>query len=432
MLGYVRLRKTMWRHFNIYDRERMEKFLERQALKGWILDDFAGNFWYFRKELPKKRHYSIIYMPKNIMTEDVFNQRVGEFQDYCSHAGWKCETANDYIRIYYNDLEDPTPIETDPATQLESMQKVVRLRQNFRLHWWFPILAITTIFNSSVRRYGTLTGIFFSHMPFVVVLTCIALLALYVTEKISYRVWLKKAKEDIEIYGSFSSFHSYSYLKAVIIAAFLLLFGISCVITHNVAMLLLFGIVPLFMLLLFGAFVFVQEKMFSKAKQYIQALIFIGGFALLLMAAKPLGPVYERIDMDTGAQPPISVQDIWGEDADNLRESWHRDESLFAASYEYHGDTKLGDIRYHITTVNVPFLYEPSFKGIQEFHSWDDYMEIPAQEWNAQRAYMLVGQNGYHYYLICYEDLILELNTEKVELSQEQIAMIAEKLSNFS
>ena len=432
MLGYVRLRKTMWRHFNIYDRERMQKFLERQALKGWILDDFAGNFWYFRKELPKKRHYSIIYMPKNIMTEDVFNQRVGEFQDYCSHAGWKCETANDYIRIYYNDLEDPTPIETDPVSDLDSMEKVVRLRQNVRLHWWFPILAITTIFNSSVRRYGTLTGIFFSHMPFVVVLTCITVLALYVTEKVSYRVWLKKAKEDIRVYGTFSDFRSYGRPKVVIWTAFTIAFAGSCVITHNTALLFVMGFVLLCFLILIGASVFLFGRLSDNAQKYIGALLGISTVVIIFLACKPLGPVYEKIHTNTGAQPPISVQDILGEDADNLRESWHRDESFFAASYEYYGDTKLGDIRYHITTVNLPFLYEPSFKGIQEFHSWDDYMEIPAQEWNAQRAYMLVGQNGYHYYLICYEDLILELNTEKVELSQEQIAMIAEKLSKFS
>ena len=204
MTGYVRLRKTVWRHFNIYNRDGICKFLERQALKGWILDDFHGNFWHFRKEIPKKRHYSIVYMLKNIMTEDVFNQRVGEFQEFCRHAGWKCATANDYIRIYYNDQENPTPIETDPAADLDSMQKVVRLRQRVRVHWWFPILAITTILNSSVRRYGRLTGIFFSHMPFVIVLTCITVLALYVTEKVSYRVWLKKAKEDIRVYGTFS------------------------------------------------------------------------------------------------------------------------------------------------------------------------------------------------------------------------------------
>ena len=142
MTGFVRLRKTVWRHFNIYDRERMQKFLERQALKGWVLDDFTGNFWYFRREVPKKRHYSIVYMPKKTMTEDAFNQRVGEFQAYCSHAGWKCEAADDYIRIYYNDREDPTPIETDSYAELESMRQIVRARRILNIPVWYPIFMI--------------------------------------------------------------------------------------------------------------------------------------------------------------------------------------------------------------------------------------------------------------------------------------------------
>ena len=432
MTGYVRLRKTVWRHFNIYDRERMQKFLERQALKGWILDDFAGNFWYFRKELPKKRHYSIIYMPKNTMTEDVFNQRVGEFQDYCSHAGWKCETANDYIRIYYNDLEDPTPIETDPATQLESMQKVVRLRPKPVFRWWYLIFVITSLLTSSVRRYGMLTGLFFSHMAFTIVLTCIALFVISVTEKFSYRLWIKRAKKDIESYGAFTSFRAYSHITVLVLAAFVVFFGISCIVTHNVMTLLVMGIAALYIFILVAILIFIHEKIVSKAKQYIGTLILIGGLVLLFMVSKPLNPVIEKIHTNTGAQPPITMQDIFGEEAENSDEWWHRDESFFAASYEYHGDTKLGCIRYHITTVNLPFLYEPSFKGIQEFRSWDDSMEISAQEWNAERVYVYVNQRGYHYYLICYEDLILELDTEDVELSQEQIAMIAEKLSNFS
>ncbi len=48
--------------FAFFDRERIQKYLEAMAQKGWMLDQTGATLWRYRKESPRKIHVSILYV----------------------------------------------------------------------------------------------------------------------------------------------------------------------------------------------------------------------------------------------------------------------------------------------------------------------------------------------------------------------------------
>lgn len=114
--------------FAFYDRARMEAYLERQAAKGWLLDQIHAPIWRFRRIEPKKVHFSITYFPGAVEFDPLPNHRQGLYQEFCAHAGWQLAASSAQLQIFYNEQEDPVPIETDPVVELENIHKAMKKR----------------------------------------------------------------------------------------------------------------------------------------------------------------------------------------------------------------------------------------------------------------------------------------------------------------
>ena len=90
--------------FTYYDKNGIERYLERKAVEGWMLEKMSAFGWRFRRIAPQKIHFSVNYFPK----ASAFDAEPGEqqlmFQDFCAHTGWKLADSAAQIQVFYKTL----------------------------------------------------------------------------------------------------------------------------------------------------------------------------------------------------------------------------------------------------------------------------------------------------------------------------------------
>lgn len=123
--------------FAFYDRTGIQRYLEKQARKGWMVDGVFENSWHFHRITPKKLHFSVTYYPGNPEEDAPISEGQLCFQEFLEYAGWIPAVAKGKFQIFYNEAENPTPIETDGEMELEGIHQayMAHLKQNR----WFLI-----------------------------------------------------------------------------------------------------------------------------------------------------------------------------------------------------------------------------------------------------------------------------------------------------
>lgn len=119
----MRQYKYMFAQFTFYDRTGIQKLLEAQAEKGWMLDKISNFGWKFRRIQPRKLHYAVTYFPKASAYDPHPTWQQQDLIDFCAHSGWILADTGAQMQIFYNEAENPVPIETDPALELENIHK---------------------------------------------------------------------------------------------------------------------------------------------------------------------------------------------------------------------------------------------------------------------------------------------------------------------
>ena len=109
--------------FTFYDRTGIEKDLEKQAAKGWLLEKCAATGWIYRRIEPAKIHFAVVYVPAISMFDPEPSEKQKRFQDFCEHTGWELIASNIQMQIFCNRRENPIPIETEPEIEVENIHK---------------------------------------------------------------------------------------------------------------------------------------------------------------------------------------------------------------------------------------------------------------------------------------------------------------------
>ena len=112
--------------FSLYDRTGMAAHLEKRAAQGWLLDRVSPRGWHYRRIDPKKLHFAVTYYPQNSQYAPEPSEEQLTFQDFCAHTGWELAAAFGPHQFYYNEKEDPVPIQTDPEIELAQIGKAFR------------------------------------------------------------------------------------------------------------------------------------------------------------------------------------------------------------------------------------------------------------------------------------------------------------------
>ncbi len=122
--------------YSFYDHTGIEKHLARMAERGWLLCGIGQLFWHYRRIEPRRITFSVCYFPKATIYDPYPSERQEEFYDLCAHAGWTLAGSSGQMQVFYHQGENPTPIDTDPALEVEAIHQSAKktvLPANFLL-----------------------------------------------------------------------------------------------------------------------------------------------------------------------------------------------------------------------------------------------------------------------------------------------------------
>lgn len=120
------LRNKKWVVFNFlpYEYKSLEEYLEKMAVKGWVLENIKGYYLKFTKCVAKRIRYSVDIMDSISFFDGKDTDKALEYREYCKEAGWNFVCESDKIQIYSSELEHiKIDIHTDETEKFNTISK---------------------------------------------------------------------------------------------------------------------------------------------------------------------------------------------------------------------------------------------------------------------------------------------------------------------
>ena len=421
--------------YSFYDHTGIEKHLARMAERGWLLCGIGQLFWHYRRIEPKKITFSVCYFPQATIYDPRPSEGQEEFYDLCAHAGWTLAGESGQLQVFYHEGEDPTPIDTDPALEVEAIHQSAKktvLPANFLLvgvavlnlglflwrFWDNPVLTLAS--------GGTLLAL----VAYTLILVNCTV------ELCSYFLWRRRARRAAER-GEFLPTRSRVWLQRLLLAI-LLPAGAWCLAgmlrdglggLAAVSMLGVIGIIAAVLgvrKLLKGAGVSAKANLRGTlAVCVVLSILFAAAIPWLVVRGMNSRP-------DPGAEElPLSVADLVEMDPDQYSRWQFRTSSPLLALLQVSDYPRIygemtHSLRYDVTVVKAPALY-----GLCRDHYLGEdsrYAPVDPAPWGAQEAYRYVldGQT-LEYYVLCYPHRVVEITLDWTPTA-EQMAAVGEKL----
>lgn len=421
--------------YSFYDHTGIEKHLARMAERGWLLCGLGQFLWHYRRIEPKKITFSVCYFPQATIYDPRPSEGQEEFYDLCAHAGWTLAGESGQLQVFYHEGEDPTPIDTDPALEVEAIHQSAKktvLSANFLLlgvavlnlglflwrFWDNPVLTLAS--------GGTLLAL----VAYTLILVNCTV------ELCSYFRWRRRARRAAER-GEFLPTRSRVWLQRLLLAI-LLPAGAWCFAgmlrdglggLAAVSMLGVIGIIAAVLgvrKLLKGAGVSAKANLRGTlAVCVVLSILFAAAIPWLVVRGLNSRP-------DPGAEElPLSVADLVEMDPDHYSRWQFRTSSPLLALLQVSDYPRIygemtHSLRYDVTVVKAPALY-----GLCRDHYLGEdsrYAPVDPAPWGAQEAYRYVldGQT-LEYYVLCYPHRVVEITLDWTPTA-EQMAVIGEKL----
>jgi len=453
-------------YFKFYDRSKMQAYFEKMAEKGWLLTQSTDFTWNFRRTEPKRLHFSVVYFPKESMFAADVSERLRRFHDFCDHTGWKLASTNGQVQFFYNEAEDPVPIETDAALEVENIHKATKKR-------FLPGYAVElalALFNLIVQLVQCTRNpvSYLSSWGNLIYALCwciISLLAL--TELTGYFFWHRRAKRTAREENRFREPHCHPEHMLFIVPTLFLGFGIYIAdhIGEGLALpaaLATVGILLLACVLSLLCFLglmrllkkrklpaFVTRIVAPFGTTVVCFLIFfplmgfvINGFTTgARRRARETAIAYEYRNHTFYAyqdELPLTVSDLTETGYTEYSRVYTFSETVLLSSLtgqEKPRKNALAEpsLEYHIVKVKLPFLYDLCFdtmvqnlahnKGTPDPmpDAWIQARTTDASPWGADTAYQLfLGGEPQTRYLVCYDNAIAEIDFD-FAVTAEQI-----------
>ena len=216
-------------YFSFYDHAGIARHLEQMAQKGWMLRRIRTNgAWIYRRIEPQTLHFAVTYFPR----ASDFHAQPGddqqEFLDLCAAAGWSFVAQTFQMQIFCNAAQDPVPLETDPAVQVENVHQAMwanYLPGNLIV---VGVLGFALLFLVGSRLEASLIHAL-SSTHFLLLLAAALLLLFYEGgEILRYYFWRRKALRVAEEEGRFHPLRGGrlpNLLLAIAFPLLLLLYG---------------------------------------------------------------------------------------------------------------------------------------------------------------------------------------------------------------
>lgn len=459
--------KHIFPAFSFYDRTGIQKYLEKKARQGWLLEKTEGFTWRFRAIEPRRLHFAVTYFPKASAFDPEPSEQQRMFQEFCAHSGWQLAAASAQMQIFYNEAEDPVPIETDPLIELENIHKTAKKSYLPIYFMLLPLGLIQWLPLGMQWQYDPIS-VLASGISMFNVLCSIVLLLLCGTELIGYFTWYRRAKKAALEDGSFVATkgrRAFQIVLAIIMLACLvgLLFTLADP-RMSVMMVLILLMIAAVSAVGIGAMKLMKRKKFSAAMNsfvtfalIIVLSIAIGGIGTMKIMAHMMANWPEETEVKTYEwngtirtlhqdDIPLKIQDMQEADPEIYSYQWfEQHESLLLGKFEAHQMPRYDmldqpELSYTIVDVKADFLYDFSLEAMldtgDEPNSYDEvgnayfeeYCQADAAPWGAQAAYELYyGTDFHNEYVLCFENRIVHMEPDW-EMTPEQKAIVGQTL----
>lgn len=438
----MRKTKRVYANYAFFDRTGIQTFLEKQALKGWMLCRKKGSVWHFRRMEPKKLHYSVTYFPNGSETDAEPSEELKELLDFCEHTGWKQAVNGGAMQIFYHDAENPTPIETDALVELNTIHKAV-IKEYVRPRLYLLLaceIQLSKIFLMSCENLASYSELFL-HLFWLIGGF------LFIFEIGLYCVWRRKALKAAETDGSFVETHSRPFISGALSVTYFLA-GILAISS-------MMGRLAPFIMIVLGVGiigVILAGKSLSKApkedetplKNSISLMLTILGIAVLPIAivAVVLGIVlFQDEQKDVRAvstyeyqgnqykvfadEIPLTIEALMDVDYTSYSyEEMDHDGTFLVEYYQARQQPRQDapeqpQLRYRVVTVKADFLYDYCKNDMLNYLGDGEW--IDSEPWGAEQVYYAHKTDSVtpNRYLLCYPNHLVEIRLDWIPTPEQ-------------
>lgn len=447
--------KRSIKHFALYDKTGICKYLEKQAAEGWMLIGIVSGFmWEFKRIEPQQLKFSVVYFGKASEYDHEPTEGQQSFREYCEHSGWSFAASNAQTFVFYTADENAVPIETDALVEVENIHYVMK-RKYILPYITIVLLQGFNLFMHLRELFDEPISSLISNTYISLIVTLVTIVLFFLYEVVGYFNWYFKAVRVAKTYGGFVDTKSYSkeFLSiAFIIIIFALLnmaFSADNKVLYSIAGAAAVAIAIL--VIIRGSIRLMKMmKVSAKINRILSIIISVGLSLAIIMFVTPAiikntpDNVADNQDFSGYVEAdefsrtmPIELGDFQAE-AEPYFSSIKEEKSLALKQTNAWQRAKGMELEYVVLDIRLPFVYNLCLNNIFDKYfvlgnfydaPWDNisYKEVPATPWGANKAYELCAYGEHvNRYLLCYDNMIVEF-IPSWELTDEQVKTAAEK-----
>lgn len=454
--------KYLMAQFTFYDRTGICRLLEQQAEKGWVLDKVTNYAWRLRRMEPKKLHYAVTYFPKASAFDPGPTEQQRELHEFCAHSGWILAGTTAQMQIFYNESENPVPIETDPMVELENIHKSAKKSY---LPAYFMLLGLA-IFQIALQ-VGQLISFPLTYLSQDTTLfnwLCQGvLLVMCATEIGGYFSWYRKAKRSAEN-GEFVETRGFRKLQLFLLGVITVaLVWLLCSMRPRMAMSMTIILVLLFAVILgvTGIQTLMKRMGVSTGTNRTVTLVLavvlsvaVGGLTVpvgIMVMDHPAwaenrevrqfewnGQYFDIYNDDI----PLQVEDLTDAQSPDYSYEAREQGSPFLKKGDYSqriwASSELPEMSYIVYTTRIPAVYDLVVRevtkpmeypyGVYENGEpfYDEYIPQDGTLWGADLAYRrYAGGESYDHWVLCYDGSVV-IFQPNWELPPNQMAAVGD------
>ena len=463
--------KRQFKMFSFFDFDGITAHMEKMAADGWMLEQTTNRYWIFRRTQPKKLKFAVTYFPQASEFDPYPTEELQAFNEFCQAAGWKPAASMAQMQIFYNENENPLPIETDSMVQVNTIHKA--MKKNFiPSSLLMMVLSLMILVMNVAKFFVNPISVLSSNADFFTSFSYIMLFMISAVELGQYYTWRKKAVALAEEGQSIPSGKTAKLFQMVVLAVMMIMLLIYAIMSLGIVspwlLLVIFVIFGGSGVLAFHLKEFMRRKNVSR---HVNMVVTFGSVMLISLSmvfivvwaavnydlptianeSQPVGSyTHNGFEFDIyNDTVPLRLEDFIETDYTDYSVQNRQSGSIMLSVSEVHQDATVNrqgvpELIYEVTEVKFAPVYNMCFEEI--FYSIDDGRDenIPEEfkaklieqqdsAWSADKVYRLYYNGEYEdRWLICWDDRIVELriyNTE--ELTDRQKAVIAEKLKDM-
>ena len=434
----MRDKKRRLEAFSFFDYTGIARHLCKMAEKGWLIESMSNFGWVYRRIEPEKLSFWVSYFPKASEFDPEPTEEQREFHDFCAQTGWVLAARSAQMQVFYNEREDPVPLETDPAVEVQTIRAAARRSY---LPVWSVLLLISMadcgLFIS--RLLGDPVGLLASALNLFTGFTWLLLFLLCALELGGYFVWSRRAARAAER-GEMPETRSFSHVQKG--AAVLVLLGFvywllstltqGSALQRTVAVTMLSATAGL-ILLVNGVTQVGLNVALNLLTSFVLAFVLMGGATFGILRAVRNGSFDRETEKESGSLP-LAIEELLPGSYEDYRREVRREESLLLGQITTRQRPELT-----VTEVKLPVLYGFCRDSLLRSHEdqvqdgqlvlADHYEPWDPAPWRAGEVYRLYWGAGYlDQYLLCYEDSLVEIRFSW-EPTAEQMEAVAERFA---